>query len=105
MLLDRDDPPTAVFAACDELALGFIRGASDRGVGVPADVSVVGFDDQPAALVADLTTVRQDVRRLGSEGARRLLNPAAGEPSETLDELLPVELVRRSTTASAPTRG
>ncbi len=101
VLFGRDEPPTAVFAACDELALGALRSARDLGLDVPDDVSIVGFDDQPAALAADLTTVRQPVDELGRRGARLLLDLFDGSRSDILDHRLPVELVTRSTTAPA----
>ncbi len=68
-LLAGDDAPTAVFACSDQLALGVLRAARAAGLGVPADLSVVGFDDSSAAPSADppLTTVRQPLRDRGRE--------------------------------------
>ena len=64
-LLSLDEPPTAVFAASDMMALGAIRAAGDAGLNVPADVSVIGFDDIQLAdhMNPPLTTVRQDKAR------------------------------------------
>lgn len=62
-LLDRDDPPDAIFAANDIMAIGCLDAARDLGVTVPDDVSVVGFDDIPMAgwSAYNLTTIRQQV--------------------------------------------
>lgn len=64
--------PTAVFAECDELALGVLQAASEVGLRVPADLSVVGFDDQDSARTAvpALTTVRMPFAELGRRAAR-----------------------------------
>jgi LacI family transcriptional regulator len=97
-LLALDEPPTAVFAASDMMALGAIRAASDAGLNVPADVSVIGFDDIQLAdhLNPPLTTVRQDKAGLGAAAGTALLGlvedrDGAG-PAPTV---LPVELIRR----------
>jgi DNA-binding LacI/PurR family transcriptional regulator len=81
--------PTAVLAATDQLALSVL----DAGARVPDDVSVVGFDDIPAAAAAGLTTVRQPLFEKG-EIAGRLLSQGAAD-----EVILPVELVVRGSTA------
>ena len=92
--------PTAVLCMSDELALGAIRAANELGLAVPAEVSIVGFDDTPPASWSDppLTTVRQDLvakGRQAGELALRMLNGARpGEPV-TID----VELQVRGSTA------
>ncbi|MCW2695837.1 MAG: LacI family transcriptional regulator [Modestobacter sp.] len=99
-LLTGDDAPTALFACSDQLALGVLRAARAAGLRVPADLSVVGFDDSSAAPSADppLTTVRQPLRDRGRELGvlvRALLRgetPPAPEPA-------PVHLVVRSSAA------
>jgi DNA-binding LacI/PurR family transcriptional regulator len=98
-LLDRANRPTAIVALADELALGVLDAAAERDIAVPSDLSVVGFDDIPAAALATpaLTTVRQPHARKGAEAVRLLLDPDAG-PSV----LLPTELVLRASTAPAP---
>ena len=71
-----DDPSvTAVYSANDEMAAGLMRALHERGVRVPDDVSVVGFDDAALTefLWPPLTTVRQDFRTIGSELVRLLL--------------------------------
>jgi LacI family transcriptional regulator len=74
-LLTLPQPPTAVFAASDVSALGVIEGARRAGLRVPEDVSVVGFDDTPAACwsAPPLTTVRQPLHEMGRSALRLLL--------------------------------
>lgn len=101
-LLARRPRPTALLAMSDELALGAMAAAADAGLAVPGDVSIVGFDDVPAAADAHppLTTVRQPHREKGRRAAELLLRPAA-----TADEhRLPVELVVRASTGPPPSR-
>lgn len=80
-LLDRPDPPTAVFCANDALALGFVEAAHARGLRVPEDVAVVGFDDVEAAALATppLTTVRVYKEQLGEVALGLLAEQVAGE--------------------------
>jgi DNA-binding LacI/PurR family transcriptional regulator len=106
-LADRDDV-TAVFAANDQIALGVLRAFHERGIAVPADRSVVGFDDIPEAeyFVPGLTTVRQNFDAVGRRGLERLIrlieNGVARRRHVTL---IKPELVVRSSTARAPRRG
>jgi DNA-binding LacI/PurR family transcriptional regulator len=98
-LLDRADRPTAIVALSDQLALGVLDAAVERGIAVPGELSVAGFDDIAEAAVAtpSLTTVRQPHNRKGSEAVRVLLEaPASGSV------VLPTELVVRASTAPAP---
>jgi len=99
-LLDRPDRPTAVFAASDVQALGVIEAARARGLDVPVDLSVIGFDDIELAVYAGLTTIRQPLAESGALGARLLLEALRGEAAPAADvHELPLELVERSTTA------
>ncbi|HWC42764.1 MAG TPA: substrate-binding domain-containing protein [Actinomycetota bacterium] len=100
-LLDLPDPPTAVFAASDEAALGVIEAARSRGRRIPEDLSVVGFDDTPVARLAapPLTTVRQPLREMGAVAVRTALRLAAGEPVDSHHVELATELVVRASTA------
>jgi DNA-binding LacI/PurR family transcriptional regulator len=100
-LLGLDPRPTALLCMSDELALGALQGARDEDLSVPHDVSVVGFDDTPAAGQADppLTTVRQplvDKGRLAGELALTLLD--GGRPGRPIR--LDVELVVRASSSS-----
>jgi LacI family transcriptional regulator len=96
-LLELPEPPTAVFAAADLMAVGAIKAANDAGLDVPGDLAVVGFDDiQLAGLLnPSLTTIRQDKPGLGLAAARALIqqieNPELTPPVLTL----PIELVVR----------
>lgn len=99
-LLALDCPPTAVFAASDEMAFGAMKEAYDAGAHVPRDLSVVGVDDHELADLAGLTTVAQKVDEQGRRAARLLLDALAGTASHSHEHvLLPVQLVERGTTA------
>ncbi len=95
-LLDRNT--TAVFCANDETAIGLMRGLAERGLRVPDDVSVVGFDDLPEAayLVPSLTTVSQDLELVGREAVLTLTSQLDGIDHETT-AVAPVLQVREST--------
>jgi DNA-binding LacI/PurR family transcriptional regulator len=92
---------TAVQCATDDTALGLMRGLADLGVRVPADVSVVGFDDIPYARVwnPELTTVRQDFWSMGSRAFALLQHRISGGPVRAA-EVLPTTLVVRRSTGS-----
>lgn len=97
---------TAVFVANDQMALGFMRALHERGISVPGDISVVGFDDQPEAayFLPPLTTIRQDYRRMGSYCIDLLLEEinAGGTPEKRTSggHGIPLpELVIRASTA------
>jgi LacI family transcriptional regulator len=93
-----------VFAATDEIAAGVVEAARVRGLRVPQDVSVVGFDDSEAArlLSPPLTTVRQPLCEMGRVALRTALRLAAGEELESHHVELATELVVRSSTAEPP---
>jgi len=105
LLLDRDDPPTAVLCFSDAIAYGVIQEATALGMRVPGDVSVVGFDDNPLAtqIRPTLTTVRQDVvlkGRAAAEALRVAVEQArTGAAADPRHILLPTELVVRGSTA------
>jgi LacI family transcriptional regulator len=99
-LLSLDEPPTAVFAASDMMALGAIRAAGDAGLSVPADISVIGFDDIQLAdhMNPPLTTVRQDKTGLGIAAGSTLVRLIEGDQDVPAATVLPAELVRRGST-------
>ena len=105
-LLALPEPPTAVFAAADMMAIGAMRAVQAAGLRVPQDVSVVGFDDIQIAPLVDppLTTIRQDKLGLGLAAARGLVeqieNPEITPPVLTL----PVELVVRASSGATAGR-
>lgn len=106
-LLALDDPPTAVFASGDMLAPGAMTAAADSGLTVPADLSVVGYDDIELAryLAPALTTVRQDTELLGAEAAEILISAIDGVRTAKEQLMLPAELiVRNSCAAVTPSR-
>ncbi|WFE24246.1 LacI family DNA-binding transcriptional regulator [Solwaraspora sp. WMMD937] len=97
-LLRRGPVPTAIFAACDEMALGAIAVLRQAGLRVPADVSVIGIDDHDVARVVGLTTVAQPAAEQGRLAAGTLLGPlAAGTPPG------PLAAGPLADTAAAPT--
>ncbi|MEV0719569.1 substrate-binding domain-containing protein [Asanoa sp. NPDC050611] len=100
-LLDLPSPPTAVFAGSDETAAGVIEAARERGLRVPDDLSVVGFDDTEVARLSSppLTTVRQPLREMGGVALRTALRLAAGEKLDSHHVELATELVVRGSTA------
>ena len=104
-VLDRAQPPTAIVCLNDITAFAILEGLGLRGIRVPRDVSVVGYDDLfLARLVApSLTTVRQPVHRIGHTAAQLLLNEA--EPGhEHRQVVVEPELMARESTAP-PSRG
>ena len=100
-LLDLSDPPTAVLAFSDELALGVVEAARVRGFRIPADLSVVGFDDTQMARLSSppLTTVRQPLREMGALALRTAVRLAAGARVDFRHVELATELVVRGSTA------
>ncbi len=88
------------------MALGVIRAARGRGLRVPEDVSVVGFDDSPLIPFTDppLTTVRQPVRAMATAAVGALLEAVAGTPVQRTEYVFQPELVVRGSTSQAPAR-
>jgi LacI family transcriptional regulator len=103
-VLELPEPPTAVFAASDDIALGVVEAARVRGLHVPAQLSVVGFDDTQLARMASppLTTVRQPLRQMGGVALRTALRLAGGERLDSHHVELATELVVRGSTAPPP---
>ncbi|MBD3940459.1 LacI family DNA-binding transcriptional regulator [Microbacterium sp. NEAU-LLC] len=93
---------TAIFAANDQMALGLVHGLSERGLRVPQDVSVVGFDDLPDArhFLPPLTTVRQDFASLGELALDQIIAAIEGEEG-IQHHMIEPQLVVRSSTARA----
>ncbi len=94
---------TSVFAANDYSALGVLKAARQRGIRVPEDLSVVGFDDVPESgyFVPSLTTMRQDFAELGRQALSLLLAQLDGNPESHSRPIVPT-LVLRDSTAPAP---
>ncbi|GAA2501696.1 LacI family DNA-binding transcriptional regulator [Streptomyces gobitricini] len=98
-LLEGPDRPTAVFAGSDLQALGVLEAARLKGLGVPRDLSVVGYDDVPLAQWSSpaLTTVHQPLRQMAEEAARMLLRPRDPAKAALRMELATELVVRQST--------
>jgi DNA-binding LacI/PurR family transcriptional regulator len=107
-LLRLPEPPTAILAMSDVLAIGALQAADELGVSVPTELSLVGFDDSPAAALATppLTTVAQPHEEKGRLATERLLDAIEhrAEPeSQPARVILPTELVVRESTTPATT--
>ncbi|WP_243740860.1 LacI family DNA-binding transcriptional regulator [Streptomyces sp. 8K308] len=100
-LLALPEPPTAVFACSDQMALGVCQAAREHGLRVPGDVSVVGFDDLPQARwsVPGLTTVRQPLAEMAATALRLLRRMMDGDRPEGVRTELSTRLVVRNSTA------
>src|SRR3954469_5231048 len=102
--LAREPAVTAVFAGNDQTALGVVRALHELGLRIPADISVVGFDDIPEAafFTPPLTTVRQNFNEVGRRALLTLLDQLeSGERAGTRETIPPELIVRASTSAAA----
>jgi LacI family transcriptional regulator len=107
LLLSRSPRPTAIFASNDETAAGVYRTAYLRGVKIPDDLTVIGFDDSPLAsrLCPSLTTMRQPIRDMGRLAAEKLIAKIAGvpeEPAASTTTVFPHLVARESSGRPAP---
>lgn len=100
-LLQLPTPPTAVFAGNDLMALGAMQAVQEKGLKIPRDISIVGFDNIDLALTSEpgLTTVNQDARTLGKIAAEYLMNHTKEKFTPVLQKKLDVNLIKRGTTA------
>lgn len=100
-LLDLPDRPTAIFAGSDQQAFGVYEAARQRGLRVPEDLSVVGFDELPVARWASppLTTVRQPLSEMGRTAAQMLGDLVDGDTLRATRMELSTELIVRESTA------
>ena len=101
-LLDIENPPTAIFASNDVMAMGAMDAVRSRGLRIPEYISILGFDDVPqAALVRPaLTTVRQPLEQMGGVATQMLLD-LLKNPDKHLERIeLPTELIVRGSTSS-----
>jgi LacI family transcriptional regulator len=101
-ILGSSDRPTAIFAANDGMALGVLQAAAERGLRVPHDLSVIGFDDMREAASTEpaLTTIRQPMGAMGRRAAEWLVARLKDESHPALAELAPPELIVRASTAA-----
>ncbi|MCP3994126.1 MAG: LacI family transcriptional regulator [bacterium] len=98
-LLDLEQPPTAVVASADSHAMVIAEGARARGVRVPEDLSVIGYDNLEIAEHLGISTIRQPLYESGARGARLLLDLLEADVRTPQHVELPVELIARSSTA------
>jgi LacI family repressor for deo operon, udp, cdd, tsx, nupC, and nupG len=102
--IEMDERPTAVFCGSDLIAMGFISEMHKRGISVPNDFSVVGFDDIEIAdrFIPSLTTIRQNRTQLGVLAATTLLGQLSGRAVAAQDnvQLVDVLLIKRGSTAA-----
>jgi LacI family transcriptional regulator len=98
-MMRLDDPPTAIFAASDLQAIGAVAAARDRGLAVPGDLSVMGYDDIQSAALVGLSTVRQPLEISGRRAGLRILQSLGQETELEMPEFPPLEIVVRETTA------
>jgi LacI family transcriptional regulator len=101
-LLDLPNPPTAIFASNDIMAMGAMDAVRSRGLRIPNDISIVGFDDIPQAAVVRpaLTTVSQPLEKMGRVATQMLLD-LLRQPDKKVDRIeLPTELVIRESCQS-----
>lgn len=103
-LLDSAEPPTAVVCFNDKVAVGVLQAAAERGLRVPQDLSVVGFDDIDVsrATTPGLTTVRQPLQEMGRMAVTALVRVLEGQEAEALHIELATQLVVRASTGPAP---
>lgn len=101
-MLTSEDRPTAIFASSDTKAIGILDAARELNLSVPADLSIVGYDDIRDAEYVNLTTVRQPLFKAGRLGGRKLVSLMKNPNSLPEEILLPLELIVRGTTAPPP---
>lgn len=96
-LLSLPQPPTAIFASNDVMAFGVMEAARERGLSIPEDLSIVGFDDiaQASLVHPPLTTIRQPLEEMGRAATRMLLRLIADPQADVSSVILPTSLVVR----------
>jgi LacI family transcriptional regulator len=99
-LLDASEPPTAIFCGNDVIALGALDAARRRGVAVPGELSIMGFDDISLAGWESfrLTTVRQPLAEMAHAAVRALVRRIEGDDGPPRRTVFPTELIQRATT-------
>jgi LacI family transcriptional regulator len=104
-LLDLEQRPTAVVCFNDKVAVGVLEAAHERGLRVPADLSVTGFDDIDVSRAATprLTTVRQPLQEMGRTAVTMLMRQLEGHAHEALSMELATRLIVRESTGPVPT--
>lgn len=98
-MLALPEPPTAIFATSDTQAMGVLQAASERGLQVPQDLSVIGYDDIEVAEYLGLTTIQQLLHESGQRGVELLLDILHNPETQPVCDVMPTKLVVRDTTA------
>ncbi len=96
-LFDLREPPTAIFAASDTQAMGVLKAAHDRGLRVPDQLAVIGFDDIDTANYIGLTTIRQQLEESGRVAVELLLARLADRSRAVQHVRLPLNVIERET--------
>ena len=97
-LLSLPDPVTAIVATSDVQAIGVMEAATELGISIPDDLSVIGYDDLEVAAFMGITTVRQQLELSGQRGAAHLIEAINGDARYGAPEKLDVEVIVRNTT-------
>lgn len=100
-LLQLPSPPTAVFVAGDQMAIGAIEAVHEHGLRVPEDISIIGYDDIEMIkyITPKLTTIRQDTDEIGEAAAELLLEQMTAKERRTERRIIPVRLIERASCA------
>lgn len=103
-LLQKNPRPTAIFAANDDMAAGVMMVAHQRGIIIPDELSVVGYDDTPVAhqIWPSLTTVRQPIQQMAKKATELLLKQVKGKDVQLPTSMLSSRLIMRDSTGPAP---
>ena len=104
-LLESKNPPTAIFAANDDMAAGVLRAADRLGFAVPERLSIAGWDDIALArqVYPELTTIRQPLSAMAEQAALALVGDGGDESERSGTEVVPATLQIRASTGPAPT--
>ena len=101
-LLDGSDPPTGIVAANDQMALATMAVARERGLAIPADLSLVSFDDTPMVRFTQppLTAIAQPIAEVSARATELIIAHRAGRPTPEASVVIPASLIVRSSTAA-----
>ncbi|GAA1969387.1 LacI family DNA-binding transcriptional regulator [Microbacterium deminutum] len=100
-LLERDEPPSAVFAFSDEMAYGAIQAMKNRGVRPGHDIAIIGYDGHEISAALDLSTISVPFELIGATAARELLHELGQTSAPRTAKVLPTELIARASTGTA----
>lgn len=103
-LLSLDKPPTAIFASNDYMAAGIVKVSNQKGISIPNQLTVTGFDNAPASryIWPSLTTIKQPITEMAVEATRILIRSIRRKPIESLSVTIKDELIVRESSAPAP---